>query len=70
MELIFEVQQYGQPPSEIIQGIAPGFMFDSANTQNHNMNDGVDDDFNLDNLPLPNPEELTKKLENGECCVM
>jgi hypothetical protein len=28
MELLFDVQQYGQPPAEIMQDLAPGLMFD------------------------------------------
>ena len=28
MELMFDMQQYGQPPAEIIKDLAPGLQFD------------------------------------------
>lgn len=28
MELLFDMQQYGQPPAEIIKDLAPGLKFD------------------------------------------
>jgi hypothetical protein len=28
MELMFDMQQYGQPPAEIIKDLAPGLKFD------------------------------------------
>ena len=28
MELMFDIQQYGQPPAEIIRDLAPGLKFD------------------------------------------
>jgi hypothetical protein len=66
---MFEVQQYGQPPPEIIQGVAPGLMFDSSGlpsfqlsgaskptgptTTAYSNSDGVQDELDENAFDLP-----------------
>eukprot|EP00590_Aulacoseira_subarctica_P003315 CAMPEP_0172429108 /NCGR_PEP_ID=MMETSP1064-20121228/49094_1 /TAXON_ID=202472 /ORGANISM="Aulacoseira subarctica , Strain CCAP 1002/5" /LENGTH=236 /DNA_ID=CAMNT_0013174281 /DNA_START=86 /DNA_END=796 /DNA_ORIENTATION=+ len=57
-ELMQDIQEYGQPPSEILQEVAPGLKFDS---------DGLPVVDN-DNLPLEGM--LPPGLNEQDCCIM
>ena len=69
MELMFDLQQYGQPPAEIIKGLAPGLKFDENGMPiMPNMGAGM-----MPSMPggegLPNLAELSENMAGGQCCV-
>ncbi len=69
MELMFDMQQYGQPPADIIKDLAPGLKFDENGMPiMPNMGSGF-----LPSMPggegLPNLAELSENMGNGQCTI-
>lgn len=69
MELMFDLQQYGQPPAEIIKDLAPGLKFDENGMPiMPNMGAGM-----MPEMPggegLPNMADLAGKMAGGQCCI-
>eukprot|EP01039_Chlorochromonas_danica_P004955 gene4955-5438_t len=69
MELMFDLQQFGQPPAEIIKGLAPGLQFDENGMPiMPNMGAGM-----MPEMPggqgLPNLAELSENMANGQCNI-
>jgi peroxin-19 len=69
MELLFDMQQYGQPPAEMIKDLAPGLKFDENGMPiMPNMGAGM-----LPTMPggegLPNLSELSQNMATGQCCI-
>lgn len=68
MELMFDMQQYGQPPAEIIKDLAPGLKFDENGMPiMPNMGAGM-----MPEMPgegLPNMAEMAGNMANGQCCI-
>ncbi len=71
MELMFDIQQYGQIPAAIIKQIAPGLQFDENGMPvMPNMGSGV-----MPEMPgqtgsgLPDLSELSAAMQGGQCCV-
>ena len=67
MELMFDMQQYGQPPADIIKDLAPGLQFDENGMPiMPNMGAGM--------MPggegFPNMGDLAGQMATGKCCVM
>ena len=69
MEIMFDMQQYGQPPAEIIKDLAPGLKFDENGMPiMPNMGAGM--------MPMPGGEgypdmtELSSKMATGQCSIM
>ena len=68
MELMFELQEYGQPPAEIIKGLAPGLQFDENGMPiMPNMGVGM--------MPggeggLPNLADIAGNMGDGKCTIM
>ena len=70
MELMFDMQKYGQPPADIIQDLAPGLKFDENGMPiMPNMGAGT-----MPEMPggegLPDLGEAAFKMANGQCSVM
>ena len=71
MELMFEMQEYGQPPADIIKGLAPGLQFDENGMPiMPNMGAGM-----MPNMPdglggLPNLAEVAGAMGEGKCSIM
>jgi hypothetical protein len=70
MELMFDLQQYGQPPADIIKGLAPGLQFDENGMPiMPNMGAGM-----MPEMPggstMPNLGEATTSMANGQCAIM
>jgi peroxin-19 len=70
MELMFDLQQYGQPPADIIKGLAPGLQFDENGMPiMPNMGSGL-----MPEVPggttMPNLGEAATAMANGQCCIM
>lgn len=66
---MFDLQQYGQPPGEIIKDLAPGLKFDENGMPiMPNMGAGV-----LPEMPggtgLPNLSEISENMAQGKCIV-
>jgi peroxin-19 len=73
MELMYDMQQYGQPPAEIIKELAPGLKFDENGMPiMPNMGAGV----LPENFPmpggegLPNMQEMAGQMGSGQCSIM
>lgn len=71
MELMFDIQQYGQIPAAIIKQIAPGLQFDENGMPvMPNMGSGV-----MPEMPgqtgsgLPDLSELSAAMQGGQCCI-
>ena len=64
MELMFDLQQYGQPPADIIKGLAPGLQFDENGMPiMPNMGAGM--------MPeMPDLGEATTAMAGGQCTIM
>ncbi len=67
---MFDIQQYGQPPAEIIKGLAPGLQFDIHGMPvMPNMGSGM-----MPELPggqgLPNMSGPVNSMANGQCSLM
>jgi peroxin-19 len=70
MELMFDMQHYGQPPAEIIKDLAPGLKFDENGMPiMPNMGAGM-----MPDMPggegLPNLAELAGQMGSGQCSLM
>lgn len=69
MELMFDMQQYGQPPADIIKDLAPGLRFDENGMPiMPNMGAGMFPD-----MPggdgLPNLSEMAGNMATGQCTI-
>ncbi len=69
MELMFDMQQYGQPPADIIKDLAPGLKFDENGMPiMPNMGAGM-----MPDMPggegLPNLSELSQNMASGQCTI-
>jgi peroxin-19 len=74
MELMFDLQQYGQPPADIIKDLAPGLTFDENGMPiMPNMGAGMFPEGG--GMPggagggLPNLAEMSGNMANGQCVV-
>mmetsp|Transcript_18524 Transcript_18524/g.34602 ORF Transcript_18524/g.34602 Transcript_18524/m.34602 type:complete len:334 (+) Transcript_18524:209-1210(+) len=70
MELMFDLQQYGQPPADIIKGLAPGLQFDENGMPiMPNMGAGL-----MPEMPggskMPDLGEATTAMAGGQCTIM
>ncbi len=70
MELMYDMQKYGQPPADIIKDLAPGLKFDENGMPiMPNMGAGM-----MPEMPggegLPNMGDLAFQMANGQCSVM
>lgn len=70
MELMFDLQQYGQPPADIIKGLAPGLQFDENGMPiMPNMGAGM-----MPEMPggstMPDLGEATTAMAGGQCTIM
>ena len=69
MELMFDMQQYGQPPADIIKDLAPGLKFDENGMPiMPNMGAGT-----VPDMPggdgLPNLAGLAGSMGQGQCTI-
>lgn len=69
MELMYDIQYYGQPPAEIIRDLAPGLKFDENGMPiMPNMGAGM-----VPEMPggdgLPNLTEMSQQMANGQCTL-
>mmetsp|Transcript_11904 Transcript_11904/g.19889 ORF Transcript_11904/g.19889 Transcript_11904/m.19889 type:complete len:309 (+) Transcript_11904:119-1045(+) len=69
MELMFDMQKYGQPPADIIKDLAPGLKFDENGMPiMPNMGAGM-----FPEMPggegLPNLAEMAGKMQDGQCTI-
>ena len=67
MELMFDMQQFGQPPADIIKDLAPGLKFDENGMPiMPNMGPGM--------MPggegFPNMTDLSSQMASGQCSIM
>ena len=67
MEVMYDMQQYGQPPAEIIKDLAPGLKFDENGMPiMPNMGAGM--------MPggdgYPDMTELSGQMGSGQCTIM
>ena len=70
MELMFDLQQYGQPPAEIIKDLAPGLKFDENGMPiMPNMGAGMMPEMMPGGDGLPNMAEMAGKMAEGQCCI-
>lgn len=69
MELLFDMQQYGQPPADIIQDLAPGLKFDE-NGMPIMPNMGAGMMPGADGGGLPNMLEVAGAMGGGQCMIM
>jgi peroxin-19 len=70
MELMYDLQKYGQPPADIIKDLAPGLKFDENGMPiMPNMGAGM-----VPEMPggsgLPDLGEHAFNMANGQCCIM
>lgn len=69
MELMFDLQSYGQPPADIIKDLAPGLKFDENGMPiMPNMGAGMMPEMGGDGLP--NLTELSERMASGQCSIM
>lgn len=69
MELMFDMQQYGQPPADLIKDLAPGLKFDENGMPiMPNMGAGM-----MPDMPggegLPNLAEMSGNMAQGQCSI-
>ena len=71
MELMYDLQQYGQPPAEIIKELAPGLQFDENDLPIlPNMGAGMfPGEAPGQNGGLPNLAELSEQMQSGQCII-
>ena len=74
MELMFDMQQYGQPPADIIRELAPGLKFDENGMPiMPNMGAGMFPEGGMPGMPggegLPNLAELSGNMAQGQCVI-
>ena len=70
MELMYDLQKFGQPPADIIKDLAPGLKFDENGMPiMPNMGAGM-----VPEMPggtgLPDLGEHAFNMANGQCIVM
>ncbi len=71
MELMYDIQQYGQPPADIIRDLAPGLQFDENGMPIlPNMGPGMMPEMPGGGQGMPDLGEAAFKMANGQCCVM
>jgi peroxin-19 len=71
MELMFDVQKYGQPPGDIIKDLAPGLKFDENGMPvMANMGSGMFPEMPNSGEGLPDLSEVSQKMASGQCTVM
>jgi len=69
MELMFDLQSYGQPPADIIKDLAPGLKFDENGMPiMPNMGAGMMPEMHGDGLP--NLTEMSERMAAGQCAIM
>lgn len=69
MELMFDMQQYGQPPADIIKDLAPGLKFDENGMPiMPNMGAGFVPEMPGGN-GLPNLAEMSQNMAQGQCVI-
>jgi peroxin-19 len=69
MELMYDMQQYGQPPADIIRELAPGLKFDENGMPiMPNMGAGM-----MPDMPggegMPNLADLSQNMASGQCSI-
>jgi peroxin-19 len=71
MELMFDMQQYGQPPAEIIKDLAPGLKFDENGMPIMvGMQPGMMPDMAMPGGEgLPDVGSLAGKMASGQCSI-
>ena len=70
MELMFDMQQYGQPPAEIIKDLAPGLKFDENGMPiMPNMGGGMPEMAMPGGEGLPDVGSLAGKMASGQCSI-
>ncbi len=71
MELMFDIQQYGQIPAEIIKDIAPGLKFDENGMPvMPNMGSGTMPEMpNQTGSGLPDLSDLSAAMQGGQCLI-
>jgi len=71
MELMYDVQRYGQPPADLIKDLAPSLAFDENGMPiMPNMGAGVMPENPGGRQELPDLSELSHKMGQGQCSVM
>lgn len=72
MELMFDMQNYGQPPADIIKDLAPGLKFDENGMPiMPNMGAGMfPEGMMAGGEGLPDLSNLSGKMAEGQCSVM
>ena len=69
MELMFDIQQYGQPPAGIIKDLAPNLLFDENGLpMMPNMGSGVLPEV-AGGVVLPEMAEAAAGMANGQCSI-
>ncbi len=69
MELMIDLQQYEQPPADIIKDLAPGLKFDENGIPiMPNMGAGMFPGSNADQFP--DFKDINEKMETGQCLMM
>jgi peroxin-19 len=68
---MYDLQEFGQPPAEIIKDLAPGLKFDENGMPiMPNMGAGMMPDGMMPGGEgLPNLSDLSEKMATGNCCV-
>lgn len=70
MELMYDIQYYGQPPFEIIRDLAPGLKFDENGMPiMPNMGAGMMPEGMPGGEGLPNLTELSQQMAHGQCTI-
>ena len=73
MELMFDLQSFGQPPSDIIKDLAPNLKFDENGMPiMPNMGAGMMPEGTNPTDPnagLPDLNELASKMATGQCSI-
>jgi hypothetical protein len=70
MELMFTMQEYGQPPADIIKDLAPGLKFDENGIPiMPNMGAGMMPDMPGGGSGIPNLSDMSENMANGNCSI-
>jgi hypothetical protein len=68
---MFDLQQYEQPPADIIRDLAPGLKFDENGLPvMPNMGAGMMPEEGFPSGQLPDFAKLQTSLDSGQCSVM
>lgn len=71
MELMFDLQNYGQPPADIIKDLAPGLHFDENGMPiMANMGAGVLPPGGMGAEGMPDLANLSAQMASGQCTIM